>query len=69
MSVSSVAVMDTTIRRTSLPSAAGILIADLTAIGMALDIIESTPHKRYIIATDSLSSIRCIENHTVCVDH
>ena len=59
------AVMDTTIRRASLPSAAGILTAELTAIGMALDIIENTPHRLYIIATVSLSSIRCIENHTV----
>ena len=49
-------------RKVSLPRIANILTAELKAIKLGLDIIGSTPHTKYVIATNSLSSITRIES-------
>ena len=49
-------------KRASLPKVSSIYTAELTAIQLSLSIIGSSRGSKYIIATDSLSSIRSIMN-------
>lgn len=48
-------------RKRSLPRIANFLTAELKAIELGLDVIDSTPYTKYVTATDSRSSIITIE--------
>ena len=48
-----------------LPDQASIFTAELTAIDLALDMIEDEGYWRYIIFTDSLSAMQALDNNNV----
>ena len=60
--VGAAAVMGAHTRKVSLPAVASIVTAELKAIELSLSIIRNTPYRKYIVATDSLSSIASIES-------
>lgn len=62
--VGAAAVMGTTVRQMSLPATATVMTSELYAIQLALGIIRDTSHDKYVICTDSLSSIQAIDHHT-----
>lgn len=62
--VGSAAVMGDIVKRMSLPVMATVMTSELYAIKLALDIIRDTNHNNYVICSDSLSSIQCIDHYT-----
>ena len=60
--VGSAAVCEGTVRTASLPKQASIFSAELHAIHLALLIIRDHQEERFVIFTDSLSSIQAIQN-------
>ena len=52
-----VAIVDNTVRKSTLPATASILKAELDAINLALSIIEESTSAQHVIFTDSLSAV------------
>ena len=61
--VSSAAVSGQSVMKCRLPSSASIFSAELQAILLALDFIECSNLDKFLICSDSLSSLQAIHNH------
>lgn len=61
--VGAAAVMEETVRRLSLPVVATVMTAELYAIKLALDIVNETNHNKFVICSDSMSSIQSIDSY------
>jgi len=67
--VGSAAVCGSVVRTASLPFAASIYTAELHAIMISLHIIESSPIDRYLVCSDSLSSLQSISKNGINREH
>ena len=57
--------MGDVVRQCSLPGITPILTAELMAIRLALNYVAELEPDKYLLCTDSLNAMICIENRTV----
>ena len=60
--VGAAAVVEGEVRKIALPGVASIFSAELHAIRLALKIVITQPYSKYLICSDSLSSIQALQN-------
>ena len=58
----SAAVLDEQISKSQLPDGASIFSAELSAILLALDMVERSTNDKFVIFSDSLSSLQALDN-------
>ena len=64
-SVAAAAVYGTKVKKCRLPNKSSIISAEVKAIDLALDLIEQSDSTRFIIFSDSLSSLQALHNQKV----